>query len=119
MLEIASPREERVAGANHKTTEKILEFPGSSGDWGKKLTCKEHHWATSVNVRYATAGPDENLGVVQMSLKKQTNGKIAVKQMQMRESRINQILEMVKFMIRRGGITFLKMMTKSHLKISK
>ena len=69
MLEIASPREERVTGANHKTTEKILEFPGSSGDWGKKLTCKEHHWATSVNVRYATAGPDENLGVVQMSLK--------------------------------------------------
>ena len=70
-----------MTGANHKTTEKILEFPGSAGDWGKKLTCNEHHWATSVHMRYATDSvptsqfvdtPLEHLGVVQMRLKCQT-----------------------------------------------
>ena len=58
----------RDARGKHKLTEKILEFPGSSGDWGKKLTCNEHQWATSIHVRYATGTPDENLGVVQMRL---------------------------------------------------
>ena len=61
-----------MTGANHKTTEKILEFPGSTGDWGAKLACNEHHWATSVHVRYATGTPYEHLGVVQMRLKCQT-----------------------------------------------
>ena len=61
----------------HKNTEKILEFPGSTGDWGKKLTCKENHWVTSFHVRYAIETVpetefdetiEEHLGVVQMMI---------------------------------------------------
>ena len=53
----------------HKDTEKVLQFSGTVGDWGKKLTCEEEHWVSAVEVRYAIDLPTENLGIVQMRLK--------------------------------------------------
>ena len=59
----------------HKRTKKILEFPGSFGDWGQTLACQDGQWVTRFELRYATDTeiPLEHLGVVQMGLRCNSN----------------------------------------------
>ena len=54
----------------HKRTKKTLEFPGSFGDWGQTLACRDGQWVTKFELRYATDTeiPLEHLGVVQIRL---------------------------------------------------
>ena len=59
----------------HKRTKKMLEFPGSFGDWGQTLACQDGQWVTRFELRYATDTeiPLEHLGVVQIRLKCNSN----------------------------------------------
>ena len=59
----------------HKRTKKILEFPGSFGDWGQILACQDGQWVTRFELRYATDTeiPLEHLGVVQIRLRCNSN----------------------------------------------
>ena len=59
----------------HKRSRKTLEFPGSIGDWGEKLTCQDGQWVTEFEIRFATDTeiPLEHLGIVQMGLRCKSN----------------------------------------------
>ena len=68
----SSVEEAKSSRRSHKQTETMLEFPGTAGDWGQKLTCPEDRWMTTFEMRYAavtTSERKEQLGVVQMRMK--------------------------------------------------
>ena len=49
------------------SSEKVIEFPGSFGNWGERIVCAGGKWAEKFWLQFATK-PSEHLGVVRMRL---------------------------------------------------